>query len=134
MNNSNNLIVVGKNSNISVKNFDSLDEFQQYYNLHKEEIEKLSTVKLNRMFKIKDYKITRRTLGEQGVGDNEEEGKTLCFRQLFKNELPETHNTTEVYPDYSTQIEDLNARIKQLELENVKIKNQILEIINALNA
>ena len=127
MNNSNNLIVVGKNSNIVIKNFDSLNEFQQYYNLHKEEIENLSTVKLNRMFKIKDYKITRRTI-------NGNEDKTLCFRQLFKNELPETHNTTEDFPDLSTQIENLNDKIKQLEIENMKIKNQIIEIINALNA
>ena len=76
MNESKNLItVVGKNSNFNVKNFDTLDEFQNYYNLHKDEIDKLSTIKLNRMFKIKDYKITRRTI------DNAEQ-KTLCFRQF----------------------------------------------------
>ena len=80
MNESKNIInIVGKNSNFNVKNFDTLDEFQNYYNLHKDEIDKLSTIKLNRMFKIKDYKITRRTI------DNAET-KTLCFRQLLKSE------------------------------------------------
>ena len=60
MNESKNLItVVGKNSNINVKNFDTLEEFQNYYNLHKDEVDKMSTIKLNRMFKIKDYKMKR---------------------------------------------------------------------------
>ena len=68
-----NLIIVGKNSNIVVKRFDTIEEFQQYYNLHKDEIDNYSTTKINRMFKIKDYKITRRTIDSNG--------KKLCFRQ-----------------------------------------------------
>ena len=123
MNESKNIInIVGKNSNFNVKNFDTLYEFQNYYNLHKDEIDKLSTIKLNRMFKIKDYKITRRTM----AGSDE---KTLCFRQLFKGEL-ENHNVDcEV-----EQLDEMNNRIKVLELENAKIKKQLLEIIDALNS
>ena len=126
MNESKNLItVVGKNSNINVKNFDTLEEFQNYYNLHKDEVDKLSTIKLNRMFKIKDYKITRRTI------DNAEQ-KTLCFRQFLKSEL-ETHDENSAEHEIENTISELNDRIKQLELDNTKIKQQLIEIINALN-
>ena len=130
MNESKNIInVVGKNSNFNVKNFDTLEEFQNYYNLHKDEIDKTSTVKLNRMFKIKDYKITRRTIDGN-------DSKTLCFRQLFKSELEQSdniHETSEREHELENSISELNDRIKILELENTKIKQQLLEIIKALN-
>ena len=125
MNESKNIInVVGKNSNFNVKTFDTLEEFQNYYNLHKDEIDKTSTVKLNRMFKIKDYKITRRTIAGN-------ESKTLCFRQLFKSELEQPEH--EEHQELENSISELNDRIKILELENTKIKQQLLEIIKALN-
>lgn len=131
MNESKNIInIVGKNSNFNVKNFDTLDEFQNYYNLHKDEIDKLSTIKLNRMFKIKDYKITRRTI------DNAET-KTLCFRQLLKSEQHDENKACAVEQNADNELEntisELNDRIKQLELDNIKIKKQLLEIINAIN-
>ena len=119
------LTVIGKNSNINIKNFDTLEEFQNYYNLHKSEIDKLSTNKINRMFKIKDYKITRRT-----IGDAEE--KTLCFRQLFKSEIE--NNEHEDNDEIENTLTELNERIKQLEFDNSKIKMQLLEIIKVINA
>ena len=133
----NTIIVVGKNSNINIKNFDTLDEFQNYYDLHKDEIDKLTTNKLNRMFKIKDYKIARRTI------DNTET-KKLCFRQLLKSELhPNDENSAEANENeilsvreiesINDTLSELNDRIKILELDNTKIKKQLLEIINALN-
>ena len=130
------MIVVGKNSNIVVKNFDTIDEFQQYYNLHKDEVDKCSTTKLNRMFKIKDHKITRRTIAGA-------DGKTLCFRQLFKSELTPAqkdvskdieNNTEERFEELENEISELNAKIKSLEVDNIKFKNQFLEIINAINS
>ena len=134
MNETKNIInIVGKNSNFNVKNFDTLEEFQSYYNLHKDEIDKLSTVKLNRMFKIKDHKITRRTI------DNAET-KTLCFRQLLKSELGQIDEHVDCHEnvvlsvrEIENTISELNNRIKVLELDNLKIKNQLLEIIKVIN-
>ena len=143
MNETKNIInIVGKNSNFNVKNFDTLEEFQSYYNLHKDEIDKLSTVKLNRMFKIKDHKITRRTI------DNAET-KTLCFRQLLKSEMERNsaasltgqidehvdchENIVLSVREIENTISELNNRIKVLELDNLKIKNQLLEIIKVIN-
>ena len=39
--------------------FESKDEFMNYYNEHKEEIDKLNTKQLNSVYKIKDCKISR---------------------------------------------------------------------------
>ena len=39
--------------------FESKDEFMNYYNEHKEEIDKLTTKQLNSVYKIKDCKISR---------------------------------------------------------------------------
>ena len=111
----------GKDDNLTVKNFDSLDEFRQYYDLHTDEIDNLSTFKLNRMYHIKNYKITRRKLDGGPEGD-----KKLCFRQLFKNEL------TPKMTDEPTN--DVTDRIKALENEVSKLKQQVIEIINVLNS
>ena len=125
MNDSKNIInVVGKNSNFSVKHFDTLEEFQNYYTLHKDEIDKLSTMKLNRMFDIKGHKIARRTLDGADT-------KTLCFRELFKSEMEQPEHTDE--HELENTIAELNDRIKVLELNNTKIQQQLLEIIKVIN-
>ena len=117
------ITIYGKDSNINTKNFDSIDEFQQYYDLHKDEIDKLSTVRLNRIYHINGYKITRRNL------DNGKEDKTLCFRQLLKNELPKTN-----CDKYNVErFEEMDNKIKVLEIELSKIKQQVIEVVNVLN-
>ena len=113
--------VIGKDDNINVKNFETLDEFQDFYNLHKNEINALSTVKLNRIYHIKDYKITRRTTPEGG------EEKNLFFRRLFKNE------TKEPKPNPESRINDLEQHIKAIESEITKMKKSLLEIIDVIN-
>ena len=127
------IVIYGKNSNINVKNFENLDEFQQYYFLHKDEINALTTVKLNRLYHIKNYKITRRKLA------NGDEDKTLCFRQMTKDELSpklslENNNSISRIDELEQSINDLQDKVKKLEVENEKIKNQLLEIIKVINS
>ena len=129
-NKSSEIKIYGKNSAINVKNFDSLDEFQQYYNLHKIDIDELSTVKLNRLYHINGYKITRRKI------ENNED-KTLCFRQLYKTELEKStneNNNDERFEEIENSITELKNKIKAFEAENMKIKKQLLEIINVINS
>lgn len=121
-NKSDQIKIYGKENNINVKNFETLDEFQQFYDLHKSEINELSTVKLNRLYHIKDYKITRRKLDE----NNE---KTLCF-QLKKNK---TISNSDDYNECEKAITELRALIKSLEYETSKIKEQVIEIVKAIN-
>ena len=113
--------IYGKDTTIKSKLFDSLDEFQSFYNLHKSEIDELSTVKLNRIYKIKDYKITRRKL------DNDKEDKQLCF-QLIKTRLQPNNE-----PNVCENIVSLENKMKLLEIELSKIKEQVIEIVRVLN-
>ena len=113
--------IYGKDTTIKSKLFDSLDEFQSFYNLHKSEIDELSTVKLNRIYKIKDYKITRRKL------DNDKEDKQLCF-QFIKTRLQPNNE-----PNVCENIVSLENKMKLLEIELSKIKEQVIEIVRVLN-
>ena len=111
--------IYGKDITINVKNFDSLDEFNQYYNLHKSEIDGLSTNRLNKIYHIKDYKITRRKL------DNNED-KQLCF-QLTKSNPPKESIENSMSIDFQRQIDELK-------FETSKIKQQVIEIVKVLNS
>ena len=118
------LKIIGKHDIPNVKNFDNLEQFNDYYKLHEDEINKLSTVKLNQMFHIKDYKIARRKNAGGG------ESKMLCFQQIFKPPPPSSSPIEEIASHYTV----INEKIKQLELENAKIKQQLVEIINVINS
>lgn len=41
------------------KQFNTPDEFNVWYSKNKDEVNKMTTHKLNKMFKVKDYRITR---------------------------------------------------------------------------
>ena len=133
----NKLTVIGKNDKINVKNFDNIDEFNDYYKLHESEINEVSTVKLNKMFKIKDFKIVRRKIDGKEV-------KTLCFQQVFKNKSESNINDESKFEEIESSIaalrssteamlKDLNDKIKLIEVENSKIKSQLIEIIKVIN-
>ena len=111
--------IYGKDITFSIKNFDSLDEFNQYYNLHKSEIDELSTNRLNKIYHIKDYKITRRKL-------NNNEEKQLCF-QLIKPNLPKETNES------TTTTNALQKQIDEIKYEVSKIKQQVIEIVKVFN-
>lgn len=119
----NNLIIVGKHDKINVKNFENIDEFNDYYKLHEDEINKLSTVKLNKMYHIKDFKIIRRKINEE---------KTLAFQQVFKTNSNE-NNYDERFVEIEQTITDLNEKLKAIEIQNEKIKAQLMEIIKVIN-
>ena len=124
-NNKTNLIkIYGKDSTIKPKFFESLEQFNEFYTLHKSEIDAMTTNKLNRLYKINNYKITRRKIGE-----NEE--KTLCF-QLIKSEL--TQSDENRFEELEQSLTELKSKIKSMELENNKIKQQLLEIIKVINS
>ena len=89
----------------------------KFYTLYKSEIDSMTTNKLNRLYKINNYKITRRK-----IGDNEE--KTLCF-QLIKPDLTQSDEN---------RFQELELTLTSLELENNKIKQHLIEIIKVINS
>ena len=94
-----------------IKEFDTPDEFNMYYMKNKDEIDKLTTHKLNKMFKIDGYRITR----IQG---------TLMLR---------TDYAAKKRIDKHDEMMELKARIDDLQSEYDEIKdrmNQLIEIVN----
>lgn len=121
----NTINIIGKHDIINVKNFENVEQFNDFYKLHEEEINKMSTVKLNRMFHIKNYKIARRK------ADGKEE-KILCFQQVYPESKPQNVMTTDV-DELTNDLASTKERLKALELDNTKIKQQLLEIIKVIN-
>lgn len=94
-----------------IKEFDTPDEFNMYYMKNKDEIDKLTTHKLNKMFKIEGYRITR----IQG---------TLMLR---------TDYAAKKRLDKREEMKELSDRIDELQSEYDEIKdrmNQLIEIVN----
>lgn len=95
-----------------IKEFDTPDEFNMYYMKNKDEIDKLTTHKLNKMFKIDGYRITR----IQG---------TLMLRTDYA--------AKKRIDKQASSVDELRDRIDELQSEYEEIKdrmNQLIEIVN----
>lgn len=98
-----------------IKEFDTPDEFNMYYMKNKDEIDKLTTHKLNKMFKIDGYRITR----IQG---------TLMLRTDYAAKKRINQSVA-----HDSLVDELKARIDELQSEYDEIKdrmNQLIEIVN----
>ena len=132
---------------LDVKTFQDKSEFEMFYNSHKDEFESSTTTKLNRMYKIPGYRITRQkqqlclkkdyTKGS-GKGTVTEESSER-FQELTDKvlELEETiaeetiAERCQIITDVSkldTQLKALQAKIKKIE----KVVNQQSESLNQL--
>ena len=117
---------------IDVKTFQEKQEFELFYNSHKNEFENCTTTKLNRMYKIPGYRITRQKeelcLKKDYTKNNKQESDddhSQRFDEL-KDELNKI--ISEVKLNFNSEITKINTRIKKIE----KIINQQTETINHL--
>ena len=117
---------------IDVKTFQDKQEFELFYNSHKNEFENCTTTKLNRMYKIPGYRITRQKeelcLKKDYTKNNKQESDddhTQRFDEL-KDEINKM--IEEVKLNFNSEITKINTRIKKIE----KIINQQTETINHL--
>lgn len=88
------------------KEFDTVDEFNLYYNKHKNDMDSLTTHKLNKMYYIKGYHITKI--------------KNVLMLKKIKEE--------------NSIIEQKNIEISELKQEIKQIKETINNIIHFLNS
>ena len=75
----NNIKIISKYS--VIKEFNSPEEFDKYYLKHKEEINNKTSNQLNKEYKIKDYKITKRNIK---IIDNKKVGD-IYLKPIIKN-------------------------------------------------
>lgn len=97
------------------KEFISPEEFNLFYKIHKDEMDKLTTHKLNKLYHIKDYRITK-IKGELMLKKFNEE----AHRKIMM-----TRNDNDDDNDNAEKITELERRIDIIEAEN---KNEIERI------
>ena len=117
---------------IDVKTFQDKNEFEMFYNSHKNEFENCTTTKLNRMYKIPGYRITRQKevlcLKKDYTKNNKQESdddNSQKFDEL-KDELTKMIEEVKLY--FNSEIAKINTRYKKIE----KIINQQTETLNHL--
>ena len=82
----NNIKIISKYS--LIKEFNSPEEFDKYYLKHKEEINNKTSNQLNKEYKIKDYKITKRNIK---IIDNKKVGD-IYLKPIIKNNNDSVNN------------------------------------------
>lgn len=115
------------------KEFISPEEFNLYYKIHKDEMDKLTTHKLNKLYHIKDYRITK-IKGELMLKKfNEEAHRKIMMtrndaklRQFVDNDNDDDNN------DNAEKITELERRIDIIEAENKNEIERINEEIKSL--
>ena len=139
----NNIKIISKYS--VIKEFNTPEEFDKYYLKHKEEINNKTTNQLNKEYKIKDYKITKRNIK---IIDNKKIGDIylkpiIPVTQAAPKELknnnenidnntvsgPEWANSSAVGPEWANEIQEMKNKINIL----TESYNEILNILNNLN-
>ena len=114
-----------------LKMFNGPDEFNLWYAKNKDDIDKLTTHKLNKMYHIDGYRITK----IKGV---------LCLKKDMKKHENEIENEIENDLDLrdpqgkarsqnESIIEDIQNEIEKLKLDIITIKTTINDIVKAIN-
>ena len=123
----NNIKIISKYS--VIKKFNSPEEFDKYYLKHKEEINNKTTNQLNKEYKIKDYKITKRNIK---IIDNKKIGDIYLkpIGSKGANYTPDTvDNNTVSGAEWANEIQEMKNKINIL----TESYNEILNILNNLN-
>lgn len=130
----NNIKIISKYS--VIKEFNTPEEFDKYYLKHKEEINNKTTNQLNKEYKIKDYKITKRNIkiiDNKKIGDIYLKPISLkgatCFTGGTKGANENIDNNTVSGPEWANEIQEMKNNINLL----TESYNEILNILNNLN-
>lgn len=119
-----------------IKEFNTIDEFNAFYSLHKDEMDALTTHKLNKMYSVKGYRITKikgvLMLKRWDTSKNDEEEKikeeitnaSTRAKEVDEYVRNDLSKKIENLSGYSQQIENIYDEIKKLKIENSSYKFQ----------
>lgn len=102
-----------------LKTFNNPDEFNLWYAKNKDEVDKITTHKLNKMYYIEGYRITK----IKGV---------LCLKKAVAKHVDDSRNE-ELSNENDSMINEINIEIEQLKNDIIAIKKAINEIIKSIN-
>lgn len=109
-----------------LKTFNTPDEFNLWYAKNKDDVDKLTTHKLNKMYYIDGFRITK----IKGV---------LCLKKDTRKHVEEAVNDQdqtiqhEEINDINNEIAEHSQSIESIKADIVAIKNAINEIVKAIN-
>ena len=107
-----------------LKTFNTPDEFNLWYAKNKDEIDKITTHKLNKMYYIDGYRITK----IKGV---------LCLKKAVKKPVDDDNSRSEVSgtneSDIHHSIDEIKNDIEQLKNDIISIKTVIAEQVRSIN-
>lgn len=108
-----------------LKTFDTPEEFNKYYNKHKEEIDVKTTNQLNKEYVIRGYKITKRNIQ---MIDGVKRGD-IHLKPITPLTQPEAGSKLSVCEDLiRDQINDIYSKINALN----ELYNKMAEVINQM--
>ena len=116
----NNIKIISKYS--LIKEFNSPEEFDKYYLKHKEEMNNKTSNQLNKEYKIKDYKITKRNIK---IIDNKKIGD-IYLKPIIKNNNNDSVN--------NENIDKLNNEIQEMKNKINLLTESYNEILNILKS
>ena len=120
----NNIKIISKYS--VIKEFNTPEEFDKYYLKHKEEINNKTSNQLNKEYKIKDYKITKRNIK---IIDNKKVGD-IYLKPIIKNNNLINSAFDAAVAGINNEIQEMKNKINLL----TESYNEILNILkNYLN-
>lgn len=107
-----------------LKTFSNPDEFNLWYAKNKDEIDNITTHKLNKMYYIDGYRITK----IKGV---------LCLKKdIRKHSNDVNDNDTQIEHDNminETVIDNIHNEIEQIKADILAIKTTVNDIVKAIN-
>ena len=103
-----NIKVLG--GNFQTKRFDSIEDFNEYYNKHKSDMDAMTTQRLNKLFSIDGYHIVRRS-------------ENICILPL-----------NNIQNDKPVRTKELAARINSHEEQISAAVNEVNELKNTVTA
>ena len=109
------------------KEFISPEEFNLYYKIHKDEMDKLTTHKLNKLYHIKNYRITK-IKGELMLKKfNESLAKSKTADNDTDNDNTDLEKRIEMLEvEYKNDIEQLNDEIKNIKLVLQSVRDYLV--------
>lgn len=123
------------------KNFKSIEEFNLFYQKHKDEMNGRTTQYLNRVYKIitpdgVEYRITKKNCSKEG---NKRVGGDIFLKKVFKKEDIKELEQDVIRADIESvkdEIKQIISRIEQSEKKIIELTstvNQIAKYINTMN-
>ena len=108
------------------KTFNTPEEFNKYYQKHKEEIESKTSNQLNKEYKINGYKITKRNIK---IIDGKKQGEIYLKSLTEKYDEKDQTDNENNYENLKHDIEELKTKINVL----TESYSHIIDVLNSIS-